>query len=65
VSQPLIDGVKRRGLEVVPDLRGRLTELLRRDDCFIERGQTYMTTMYPGVTKHEYLRYDEKQYGAR
>jgi dTDP-4-dehydrorhamnose 3,5-epimerase len=47
-----IDGVRVKQLRVIPDERGRLMEMLRRDDeIFIDFGQTYMTTMYPGVTK--------------
>ncbi len=52
MAQKLIDGVKVKPLKVIPDERGRLMEMLRCDDeCFIAFGQTYMTTMYPGVTK--------------
>jgi dTDP-4-dehydrorhamnose 3,5-epimerase len=47
-----IDGVRVKKLRVIPDERGRLMEMLRRDDeLFVGFGQTYMTTMYPGVTK--------------
>ncbi len=47
-----ISGVHIKPLRVIPDERGRLMEILRRDDeVFTEFGQTYMTTMYPGVTK--------------
>ncbi len=47
-----IDGVRVKQLRVIPDERGRLMEMLRRDDeLFVGFGQTYMTTMYPGVTK--------------
>jgi dTDP-4-dehydrorhamnose 3,5-epimerase len=47
-----ISGVRIKPLRVIPDERGRLMEILRRDDeVFTEFGQTYMTTMYPGVTK--------------
>lgn len=49
---PRIDGVRVKQLRVIPDERGRLMEMLRRDDeLFLEFGQTYLTTMYPGVTK--------------
>ncbi len=52
MPQKLIDGVRVKQLKVIPDERGRLMEMLRRDDeVFVEFGQTYMTTMYPGVTK--------------
>ncbi|BDG07186.1 dTDP-4-dehydrorhamnose 3,5-epimerase family protein [Anaeromyxobacter paludicola] len=52
MAQKLIDGVRVKQLKVIPDERGRLMEMLRRDDeVFLEFGQTYLTTMYPGVTK--------------
>jgi dTDP-4-dehydrorhamnose 3,5-epimerase len=52
MHQRTIDGVRVKTLSVIPDERGRLMEMLRRDDeIFIDFGQTYMTTMYPGVTK--------------
>ena len=48
----MIDGVKVKKLKIVPDERGRLMEILRRDDeMFKEFGQVYMTTAYPGVVK--------------
>lgn len=48
----MIDGVKTKKLKVIPDDRGRLTEMLRSDDdLFIKFGQCYMTTTYPGVVK--------------
>jgi len=48
----MIDGVKVKKLKVIPDERGRLMEILRRDDeIFQEFGQVYMTTAYPGVVK--------------
>jgi dTDP-4-dehydrorhamnose 3,5-epimerase len=48
----MIDGVKIKQLRVIPDQRGRLMELLRRDDEIFEQfGQMYMTTVYPGVVK--------------
>lgn len=48
----LIDGVIIKPLKVIADERGRLMELLRRDDPFFEEfGQVYMTTAYPGVVK--------------
>jgi dTDP-4-dehydrorhamnose 3,5-epimerase len=52
VPQKLIDGVRVKPLKPICDERGRLMEMLRRDDeIFLEFGQVYMTTMYPGVTK--------------
>ena len=53
----MIDGVKTKNLKVIPDERGRLMEILRRDDSFFTKfGQVYMTTTYPNVVKawHKY-----------
>jgi len=49
----MIDGVKVKKLRVIPDERGRLSEILRSDDpeFFIKFGQVYITTAYPGVVK--------------
>jgi len=48
----MIEGVKVKQLRMIPDERGRLMELLRSDyEVFIKFGQTYMTTVYPGVVK--------------
>ena len=48
----MIDGVKLKSLKVIADERGRLTEILRRDDELFEAfGQVYVTTTYPGVIK--------------
>ena len=48
----MIKGVKVKKLKVIPDERGRLMEILRRDDEMFEGfGQVYMTTAYPGVVK--------------
>lgn len=48
----MIDGVKIKKLKVIPDERGRLMEILRRDDDLFQKfGQVYMTTTYPGVVK--------------
>jgi dTDP-4-dehydrorhamnose 3,5-epimerase len=39
-------------LHFIPDERGRLIEILRRDDPFYAGfGQVYLTTTYPGVVK--------------
>ncbi|MBM3295986.1 MAG: dTDP-4-dehydrorhamnose 3,5-epimerase [Candidatus Aminicenantes bacterium] len=52
----MIAGVKTKTLRVLPDERGRLMEILRRDDAlFQEFGQVYMTTTYPGVVKAWHL----------
>jgi len=48
----MIEGVTIKKLKVIPDERGRLMEILRRDDeVFQGFGQVYMTTAYPGVVK--------------
>jgi len=48
----MIDGVKVKELKVIPDERGRLMEILRRDDdVFKTFGQVYMTTAKPGIVK--------------
>lgn len=48
----LIDGVKVKELRVISDERGRLMEMLRADDeLFLQFGQVYLTTAYPGVVK--------------
>jgi dTDP-4-dehydrorhamnose 3,5-epimerase len=48
----MIQGVATKKLRVIPDERGRLTEILRSDDeLFSKFGQVYMTTAYPGVVK--------------
>ena len=48
----MIEGVAIKRLKVIPDERGRLMEILRRDDAmFSGFGQVYMTTAYPGVVK--------------
>lgn len=55
----MIDGVKVKTLKVIPDERGRLMEILRRDDeVFSGFGQVYVTTTLPGVVKawHKHLK---------
>lgn len=48
----MIEGVKIKKLRVIADERGRLMEILRKDDeMFRSFGQVYMTTAYPGVVK--------------
>jgi dTDP-4-dehydrorhamnose 3,5-epimerase len=48
----MIDGVITKKLRLIPDERGRLMEILRRDDdLFVQFGQVYLTTTYPGVVK--------------
>ncbi len=51
-GKPLIQGARCKRLTVIPDERGRLMEMLRRDDpMFIKFGQAYLTVAYPGVVK--------------
>jgi len=48
----MIHGVRTKLLKTIPDARGHLMEILRRDDdLFLEFGQVYITTAYPGVVK--------------
>lgn len=47
-----IDGVTVQKLRLIPDDRGWLMELFRRDwDVFEKFGQAYVTTCYPGAVK--------------
>jgi len=51
-----IEGVKIKELKVHPDQRGRVMEILRRDDDLFEKfGQVYITTAFPGVVKAWHL----------
>ena len=51
-----IDGVWVKDLQVIPDERGRLQEILRADDDgFKKFGQVYISTTYPGVVKAWHL----------
>lgn len=48
----MIHGVVTKKLKVTSDERGRLMELIRKDDeLFRKFGQVYMTTAYPGAVK--------------
>lgn len=50
--EKIIDGVKLKRLSVIPDERGRLMEILRKDDEIFDKfGQVYLTTAYPEVVK--------------
>lgn len=52
----MIEGVRIKKLKVIPDERGRLMEILRRDDdLFLQFGQIYVTTTYPGIVKAWHL----------
>lgn len=47
-----MEGVLVKPLKFICDARGRLMEILRRDDPFFQQfGQVYITTAYPGVIK--------------
>lgn len=47
-----IEGVIVQPLRVIPDERGRVMEILRRDEPHFKGfGQVYLTTVYPGVVK--------------
>ena len=48
----LIEGVRVKPLKVIPDERGRLFEMLRRDEpLFAKFGQVYCTAVHFGVVK--------------
>jgi dTDP-4-dehydrorhamnose 3,5-epimerase len=53
LTRDLIAGVKVKHLQFVPDERGWLLEILRRDDreMFPGFGQVYVSATYPGVVK--------------
>ncbi|NOR15133.1 MAG: dTDP-4-dehydrorhamnose 3,5-epimerase [Candidatus Aminicenantes bacterium] len=52
----MIDGIRLKKLKVIPDERGRLMEILRRDDeLFEDFGQVYVTTTFPEVVKAWHL----------
>ncbi len=52
----MIDGIQLKKLKVIPDERGRLMEILRKDDELFERfGQVYVTTTFPEVVKAWHL----------
>lgn len=48
----MIEGVRTKSLQVIPDERGFLMEILRSDEPLFERfGQVYVTVVKPGVVK--------------
>ena len=52
----MIDGVVVKPLRRIPDERGFIMQMLRRDDPdFKEFGEIYFTTAYPGVIKAWHL----------
>lgn len=52
----MIEGVSIRPLRVIPDERGMVMHMLRRDDsAFREFGEIYFSWVYPGVIKGWHL----------
>lgn len=48
----MIDGVEINHLEIIPDERGMILKMLRKDDpVFKEFGEIYFSVIYPGVVK--------------
>jgi dTDP-4-dehydrorhamnose 3,5-epimerase len=48
----MIEGAYYKDLKLIPDERGFLMEILRRDEPIFQRfGQAYVTAAYPGVVK--------------
>ena len=58
----MIQGVSIKNLKIHPDERGRLMEVLRKDDSIFKKfGQVYITTVNPGFVKgwhYHKLQYD-------
>jgi dTDP-4-dehydrorhamnose 3,5-epimerase len=52
----MIDGVHVRPLRQIPDERGKVMHMLRRDDPHFEQfGEIYFSVVYPGVIKAWHL----------
>lgn len=52
----MIDGVKIVPLKQIPDERGKVMHMLRRDDLhFVEFGEIYFSVVYPNVIKGWHL----------
>lgn len=52
----MIDGVKVIPLKQIPDERGKIMHMLRRDDKHFEKfGEIYFSVVYPGVVKGWHL----------
>jgi len=52
----MIQGIKIKQLKIYPDERGRVMEILRKDeDIYKDFGQVYLTTTYPSVVKAWHL----------
>lgn len=61
----MIEGVQVKTLRIIPDERGRLMEILRRDDDLFEKfGQVYLTTGYPGIVKAWHYHKNQTDYFA-
>ncbi len=55
-QEQLIEGVRVKRLQPIPDERGRLMEIYRREDeLFVGFSHCYVTTAYPGVVKAWHL----------
>jgi dTDP-4-dehydrorhamnose 3,5-epimerase len=64
-SPPLIDGVQVKRLRLIPDARGFLMEMLRKDWPEFERfAQAYVTACYPGVIKAWHYHQKQNDYFA-
>lgn len=52
----MIQGVSIRPLKQIPDERGKVMHMLRRDDSWFERfGEIYFSVIYPGAIKAWHL----------
>ena len=52
----MIQGVSIRPLKQIPDERGKVMQMLRRDDPWFEKfGEIYFSMVYPGVVKGWHL----------
>ncbi len=52
----MIDGVFVRSLDQIPDERGKVMHMLRRDDPWFDHfGEIYFSAVYPGVIKGWHL----------
>ncbi|MBI2987265.1 MAG: dTDP-4-dehydrorhamnose 3,5-epimerase family protein [Deltaproteobacteria bacterium] len=52
----MIEGVSIRPLRQIPDERGKIMHMLRRDDPWFEKfGEIYFSVVYPGVIKGWHL----------
>jgi dTDP-4-dehydrorhamnose 3,5-epimerase len=52
----MIDGVHIRPLRQIPDERGKIMHMLRRDDAHFEQfGEIYFSVVYPGAIKAWHL----------